>query len=318
MEILLLEELALDARAWLAARHDVDYRPDLLADEAALDVALRTAAGVMVPSSMKVTRALLDRAPQLRAIGRIHDGTENVDFEACQRRHVRVIQTASATVRASAEYLLLTLLTLFRQGVAKRGDASQRSRKRRGREINDCVVGLFGLSPPAHMLATMLTPLGARLIGYDPAVHRSSELWRRLGVQPVAMEEMLATADAISLQAVYASRYSGLINERVLGHCKPGQMWTSISRPSMFDLGALAHALRSGRISAFMMDSDDPVLLAPDCPLRGIHHLRVTPCIAPYTEEAMLRGSWYLVDRMHEALQASAPDAPGPGAATGL
>ena len=318
MDILLLEELAPDARAWLGARHSVHYRAELLDDQAELHAALRDVEGVIVPANMKINRALLDLAPRLRAIGRVHDGTENVDFEACQRRQVRVIQTASATVRASAEYLLLTLLTLFRQGVAKRGDASQRARKRRGREINDCVIGLFGLSPPAHMLATMLAPLGARLVGYDPAVHRSSEIWRRLGVQPVVMEEMLAIADAVSLQAIYASRYSGLINERVLGHCKPGQMWTSISRPSIFDLGALAHALQSGRISAFMMDSDDPVLLAPDCPLRGIHHLRVTPRIAPYTEEAILRGSWYLVDRMHEALESPAPDKPAPGIATAI
>ena len=80
---------------------------------------------------------------------------------------------------------------------------------------------------------------------------------------------------------------------------------TSISRPSLFDLDALAAALRSGRIAAFLMDSDDERLAAPDCPLRGLPTLRITPRLAPRTQESHLRGSWYLADRLHETLAMS-------------
>ena len=124
----------------------------------------------------------------------------------------------------------------------------------------------------------------------------------RLGVQPMALTDMLEVADAVSVQTIYASRYRGLVSERVLESCKPGQLWTSISRPSLFDLPALAGALRSGRISAFMMDSDDERLTAPDSPLHGLTNLRITPRLAPFTQESQLRGSWYLADRIHETL----------------
>lgn len=302
MEILLLEDLAADARQWLAARHEVDYRPELLDDEGLLREHLQRVSALVVPPRLKINGQLLDAAPHLVAVGRIHDGTENIDFEACQKRRVRVIQASSATVRASAEYLLSSLLTLFRQGVKMRGDGDARSRREPGREINDSVIALFGMAPPAHVLATMLVPLGARVVGYDPAVHRNAELWRRLGVQPMALNDMLEVADAVSMQTIYASRYRGLVGERVLAACKPGQMWTSISRPSLFDLPALADVLRSGRISAFMMDSDDEQLTAPDSPLRGLTNLRITPRLAPFTHESQLRGSWYLADRIHETL----------------
>lgn len=311
LDILLLEDLAPDARQWLAARHHVNYRPELLDDPASLRAHLQMAEALVVPPRMKVNRPLLDQAPRLVAVGRIHDGTENIDFEACQKRRVRVIQASSATVRASAEHLLSTLLTLFRHGVRQPGGGAP-MRLRPGREINDSVVGLLGLAPPGHVLATMLIPLGVRVVGYDPAVHRTAELWRRLGVQPMSLAEMLEVSDAVSVQLVYASRYRGLLGERTLAACKPGQLWTSISRPALFDLDALAVALRSNRIGALMMDTDDERLFAADSPLAGLHNVRVTPRLAPYTHESMLRGSWYLADRIHETLVMShmrrAPD----------
>lgn len=301
MDILLLEDLAADAREWLAARHRVDYRPELLDDGERLRAELERVDALVVPPLFKINRQLLDAAPRLVAVGRIHDGTENIDFEACQRRRVRVVQASSATVRASAEYLLSTLLQLFRH----RGHAAPLApgpRGAAGREINDSVIGLFGMAPPAHMLATMLVSLGARVVGYDPAVHRNAELWRRLGVQPMSLNDMLEVADAVSMQTIYASRYRGLVGERVLVACKPGQLWTCISRPSLFDLDALAAALYVGRIGAFLMDSDDPRLTAPDSPLRYAPNLRITPRLAPYTQESQVRGSWYLADRLHETL----------------
>ena len=270
VDILLLEDLAPDARQWLAARHQVDYRPELLDDAALLRSHLYKVDAMVVPPRLKINNALLDFAPRLVAVGRIHDGTENIDFEACQKRRVRVIQASSATVRASAEYLLLSLLTLFRQGVGSPLQGPPRARGEPAREIGDSVIGLLGLAPPAHVLATMLVPLGVRVVGYDPAVHRNAELWRRLGVQPLGLPEMLEVADAVSMQVIYASRYRGLLGERMLAACKPGQLWTSISRPSLFELDALADTLRSGRIAALMLDSDDERLAAPDSPLRGL------------------------------------------------
>ena len=83
MDILLLEELVADARQWLEARHHVDYRPELLEDEALLRGRLYKVDALVVPPRLKINAQLLDYAPRLAAVGRIHDGTENLDFEAC-------------------------------------------------------------------------------------------------------------------------------------------------------------------------------------------------------------------------------------------
>ncbi len=306
MEILLLENLAADARQWLAARHQVDYRPELARDAQALRARLYKTDALVVPSWLRVGAPLLDFAPRLVVVGRIHEGGDNIDFEACQRRSVRVVQASSATARATAEWLLTALLTLFRSGGNLNVGAAPGDLQSPGREINDSVIGLFGLSAPAQMLAPMLVALGARVLGYDPALHRSAEIWARLGVQPLSLAEMLAAADAISMQTVYASRYRGLVGERVLQSCKPGQLWVSASRASLFELNALAAALRSGRMAACWMDSDEELLARPGNPLNGLPSARITPRLAPRTRESYLRGSWYLADRLHQTLEMSA------------
>lgn len=306
MEILLLEDLEADARQWLAARHRVDYRPELLRDPAALQGELYDVDAMVAPLGLRINNQLLNYAPRLVAIGRLQEGADNIDFESCQRHGVRVIQAASAGTRARAEYLLTALLNLFRLGgqlhTGYRSDAGDVL----GREINDSVVGLFGMSPTAQILAPMLVALGARVVGYDPGVHRSAELWERLGVQPLTMSELLEAADAVSMQTVYASRYRGLVNDRVLASCRHRQLWACVSRASLFDPAALARCLRSGRIEAFWMDSDDAVLDEANSPLRGLPNLRITSGWAARTGEAQLRGSWYLADRMHQALAMSA------------
>lgn len=296
MEILLLEDLAPDARQWLEERHHVDYQPQLAHDPGALRGQLYKTEALVVPPQLKVNSQLLDFAPRLAVIGRLHDDEENIDFHACQRRRIRVVQATNAAVRANAEFQLGALLSLLRPGLMRD------SVPRPGREINDSVIALFGMAPTAHLLATMLVPLGARVVGYDPAVHRTAELWQRLGVQPLGLADMLEVADAVAVQMIYASRYKGMVGERVLAACKPGQLWTSISRPELFQWPALADALRTGRMGACVMDSDDARLRAPESLLRGVPNLHLTPRLAPSTQEARLRGSWYVADRIHETL----------------
>ncbi|MDR2153943.1 MAG: hydroxyacid dehydrogenase [Burkholderiaceae bacterium] len=296
---MLLHDLTADAHQWLVERHEVDYQPALADDPPLLRSQIYDANALIVPPRLKIDIQLLNSAPRLMAIGRICDDTDNLDLQACQRRGVRIIQASGFTARASAEYLLFSLLSLYRRGAQARGsftDAPQ------GREINDSVVALLGLTPPAQLLASTLTSLGACVVGYDPAVHRSAELWHRLGVQPMGLAAMLKIADAVSVQLVYASRYRGLVGERVLESCKPGQLWASITRSLVFDLPALAAALRDGRIGALLMDSDDEQLAHAGNPLKDLPNLRITPGAAPLTQESMVRGSWHLADRIHHTL----------------
>jgi D-3-phosphoglycerate dehydrogenase len=304
VDILLLERLVPEALAWLEARHSVESRPELALDPSALRKAVYNAHAVVLPRKVQVTREFLDFAPVLKAVARMHVGTDNTDLEACRERSVRVIQATTANVRSNAEYLLAALLLLYRRGIGSSLIGDRHADIRIGRELNGSVVGLFGLAPTAHTLALMLHSLGAKLVGYDPAVHHTAPLWSRLNIQPLSLSEMLAQADSISVQMMYASRYQGFINDKVLAHCKPGQLWVGTSRSQLFDVDALANALTDGRIEACMLDGAETGFASKGSPLHELSNLFLTPRIGSYTRESRLRASWYVAHRIHETLAA--------------
>jgi phosphoglycerate dehydrogenase-like enzyme len=305
LDILLLDRLVPEALAWLQARYSVASRPELAGDPSALRKAVYNTQSIVLPRKVVVTKEFLDFAPLLKAVARLHVGTDNTDLEACRKREVRVIQATSANVRSNAEYLLASLLLLYRRGIGSSLTGDRHADIRIGRELFGSTVGLFGLTPTAHTLALMLHALGARLIGYDPAVHHTAPIWSRLHITPVSLQELMSNADAVSVQVLYASRYEGFINDKLLAHCKPGQLWVGITRSQFFDANALAGALTDGRIEACMLDGAEAGFASKGTALNALGNLFITPRLGSHTHESRLRASWYVAHRIHETLSAA-------------
>ena len=309
MDILLLDALVPEATAWLESRHSVQYQPEFAEDLVSLRrVAYKTRA-IVFPRQTVVTRELLDFLPRLKAVGRLQVGTDNTDLEACSERDIKVIHASSANVRSNAEFLLSCLLMLYRRGVVSALMGRRHPSSQMGRELHGSTVGILGLAPTAHILADMLSGLGVRLIGYDPAVHHTAPVWERLRIQPVTLRELVSQADAVSVQMLYANRFRGFVNDKLLLSCKRGQLWVGISRSELFDETALASALGDGRIEACVLDGADASFVREGSPLSGVKNLFLTPRLAPHTREARLRSSWYVAHRLHAALALDAAGA---------
>ena len=306
MSVLLVDPLVPEALSWLQERHSVAFQPDLADNPLALRKAVADVRALVLPSHVVVSREFLDFAPKLQLVARMQLSSDNTDLDACARRRVRVVQARSATLRSNAEYVLYGLLMLYRRGMVSALLGRQLAHVRMGRELAGSTIGMLGLAPVAHTLAPMLNALGVRLVGYDPAVHHAAPIWSTLGVEPVSVEQLLARADAVSLQMIYATRFRGWINERLLNHCKPGQLWVSVSRSSLFDAEALALALSDGRMDACLVDGAGEGFAAEGSPLHGIPNLHLTPRLGAHTREAKLRASWYVAHRIHDTLSPAA------------
>lgn len=304
MDILLLDALVPEAMTWLETRHGVGYHPELADDLTSLRKIAYKTKGIVFPRQTVVTRDFLDFLPKLKAIGRLHVGTDNTDLEACKERDIKVVHASSANVRSNAEYLLSSLLLLYRRGLVSALMGRRHPTTQMGRELHGSTVGILGLAPTAHTLAGMLSGLGVRLIGYDPAVHHTAPIWERLRIQPVSLPELVSQADAVSVQMLYATRFRGFVNDKLLSACKRSQLWVGISRSELFDEGALAAALCDGRIEACILDGAEASFLGDTSPLKGLKNLFVTPRLGSHTREARLRSSWYVAHRMHEAISA--------------
>lgn len=304
VDILLLDALVPEAVTWLQTRHSVEYRPELADDLIALRKVAYKTRGIVFPRQTIVTRGFLDFLPKLKAVGRLHIGTDNIDIDACKERDIKVVHASSANVRSNAEYLLSSLLLLCRRGLVSALMGHKHPSAQIGRELHGSTVGILGLAPAAHTLAGMLSGLGVRLIGYDPAVHHTAPVWERLGIQPVSLHELVSQADAVSVQMVYATRYRGFVNAKLLAACRRDQLWVGISRSDLFEEAALAAALGDGRIEACILDGVEPGFVGDTSPLKGLKNLFATPRLGSYTREARLRASWYVAHRMHEAIGA--------------
>ena len=301
MDLLIVEPLEQDVVQWLASRHEVRFAPELAQDPRAFRQALYNVRAIVVPSNVSLDATALHYAPVLRAVGRVSAGAENIDLDACAKAGVEVVRSLAATAQAEAEFMLGALLSMLRRVPVEGADGMWV-----GRELGGASVGLVGMTPAARSSAKMLAGFGARVAGYDPAMHATDSLWERWGVRPLGLRELLEQSDAVCVQLNYFSRYHGLLGERFLPFCKPDQVLVCIAHSGLFDHAALAQAMGSGRIAAAWFDSLEPGALDEGRPLAGIDNLQVTPRVASTTRESRRRSAWAVVKRIDEVLAGSA------------
>jgi D-3-phosphoglycerate dehydrogenase len=305
LNILLMDTLMPDAMAWLQARHEVVYCPALAQEMVTLRKKAYNTHAILLPRKTVLTQELIDFMPYLKVVCRLHTGIDNTDLEACRERDIKVVHAGSANLRSNAEYLLSSLLLLYRRGLVSSLIGRRLLSAQLGRELHGSTVAILGLAPTAHILANMLHGLGVKLIGYDPAVPENASVWKHLNIEPVSLPNLIARADAVSVQMLYSARFKDFVDNTLLASCKPNQLWVGISRSELFEERALAAALGDGRIEAFILDGANASFAGPGSPLLEAKNFFITPRLAPHTREAKLRSSWFVARRLHEALTAT-------------
>ena len=305
MSLLIVDSLDPDVLEWLRDRHVVRVAPELALDPRAFRGALYNVRATIVPATVLLDAQALQHAPMLRAVGRIGAGAENIDVDACARARVEVVRSPTASANAEAEFMLGALLSMLRHAPT----AAAADGAKVGRELGSATVGLIGMPPSARSLAQILLGFGSRVIGYDPSLHSSDGIWPRWRVMPVGLRDLIERADAVCVQLSYFSRFRGLLGERFLPYCKPGQVIVCISHSGLFDEASLADALQSGRLAGAWLDSVQPGALEAGRPLHGIETLQATPRLASTTQESRQRSAWAVARRIDDLLnvEASAP-----------
>jgi phosphoglycerate dehydrogenase-like enzyme len=297
MDVLIVEPLSADVLQWLGARHGVRMMPELAQDPQAFRRAVARTRAVIIPPSVALDASALQRAPQLRVVGRLSAGAENIDIEACARAGIEVVRPANASAAAEAEFAIGAILQMLRRVPVLNSEGLLV-----GRELGGMTVGVVGGTPTAKHLAELLNAFGARVVGYDPGVHGSDAGWARAGVEPVLLPELLRSSDAVCVLLAYFPRYAGLFGERMLAECRQDQVIVCLGHSALFDETALAAALTQGPLAAAWFDSLEPGLLDPGRPLRHVDTLQVTPRVSATTLQSRERSAWAVARRVDELL----------------
>ena len=253
--------------------------PEALADD------LKTADALVVRSATKVTAALIDAAPRLRAIARAGTGVDNVDVAAASARGIVVMNAPGANSVSVAELAMGFVLALARHLPA--ADAAMKQgkwekKKFLGEEVRDKVLGLAGLGRIGQEVARRAAGFGMRLIAHDPFI--SEKIASDLGVELVSLDDLFVRADYLSLHMPSNAQTRKLVNAERLARAKKGLRIINTARGDLVDEQALADAIESGQIAGAGLDvfEKEPTV---DQRLQKLPQVLATPHIAASTRE---------------------------------
>jgi D-3-phosphoglycerate dehydrogenase / 2-oxoglutarate reductase len=285
---------------------------DATATPAELPRHLADAWGLIVRSRTKVTASLLAEAPRLELIARAGVGVDNIDMAAAAARKIRVVNAPAAATTSVAE-LSVALYLLLVRGLypAIEGTKGGRwERSRLGHELSGRTVGFVGYGRIAREVARRLAPFAARTVAFDPFVRQTDDATRLL-----PFEELLATADIVSLHAALTPENRHLLGAPEFEKMRPGTLLVNVARGALVDEAALLAALRSGKLGGAALDvfeTEPPT----ERELLGHPNVIATPHLGASTEEAQARAGQETVAEVLRALAGeplTALVAPPPG-----
>lgn len=293
----------------LKRRFDVDYRPKLIDDPAALESAVAWADAWIVRNRTQVRGRLLDAAVHVKVIGRLGVGLDNIDTAACESRGIRVIPATGANAESVAEYVITVALGLLR-GVyastrAVEAGTWPRQMLSQGREAAGKTLGLVGLGNIGRLTARKAAAMGMRVIAHDSQLPADAEAWSELPGASRSLEALLRESDVVSLHVPLTPETRGLLDRERLALMKRDAVVVNTARGGIVDEAALATMLREGRLGGAALDVFENEPLAAGSPLVGVPRLLLTPHIAGVTLESNERVSALIAERVAEALGAS-------------
>lgn len=295
------------AVAQLSAVHSVLYDPVLVDDAPRLKAEAATADVLVVRNRTQVRGDLLAALARCRVIGRLGVGLDNIDVPACQARGMQVIPATGANALSVAEYVVGTALLLLRGAYQSSADVAAgkwpRNALSNGREAGGKTLGLIGFGSIGQLTARMARALGMQVIAFDAMMDDAHPAFGEYGVRCAGLDEVIRTADVVSLHVPLVDSTRGLFDAARLASMKPGAVLINTARGGIVDEVALAAALRSGHLGGAAIDVFGVEPLPAAAHFDGCPNLVLTPHVAGVTAEANERVSFLIADKVLEALK---------------
>jgi phosphoglycerate dehydrogenase-like enzyme/2-keto-3-deoxy-L-rhamnonate aldolase RhmA len=236
-------------------------RPEIGADQ------LKGANGVIVLTP-RVTAASLANSGDLLAIGRFGVGYDSVDVPACTAADVLLIIAAGAVDRSVAEATIAWMLALTHQmrtkdRLVREAHWHERSRFM-GCELRDRTLGTIGFGGIGKAVVRLLAGFGMNQpLVFDPFISAASAAEH--GARAVSLEELLRTADFVSIHCPLTAETRNLIGTRELALMKPDAYLINAARGGIVAEDALYQALAEKRIAGAALDcfATEPLVKAP-------------------------------------------------------
>ncbi|MGH3106386.1 MAG: phosphoglycerate dehydrogenase [Rubrobacteraceae bacterium] len=306
MKVLITEKLADPGVELLKEDFEVDVLLDLGPGE--LLERIGEYDGLLIRSATKVTAEIIERAQNLKAIGRAGIGVDNIDIEAATKRGVLVANAPESNTVAAAEHTLGLMLAAARRIPAADSSLREGEWKRsafKGVEVSEKTLGLVGLGHVGAIVARGAAGMGMHVLAYDPYV--SEDRMRSMNVDRAeSLDEVYESSDFISLHVPRTPQTAGMVDAGALEKMKPAAYLINVARGGIVDEMALYNALKDGTIAGAALDvfATEPTT---DSPLFSLPNVVVTPHLGASTAEAQDRAGVTAAVQVAIALRGAVP-----------
>ena len=244
--------------------------------------------GLIVRSKTKVTKEVISAGKNLKVIGRAGVGVDNVDVDSATEHGIIVMNAPAGNTISTAEHTMAMMLAMSRnvpRAVFSLMEGKWEKKKFIGVELFGKVLGIIGLGRIGSEVAKRAIAFGMRVVGHDPYI--PPETVRRIGVEPVALDDLLSKADYITVHVPLTSETRHFIGEKAFKQMKDGVRVINCARGGLVDEKALYDAIKDGKAAGAVLDvfEEEPPV---NNPLIGLDELVATPHLGASTEEAQV------------------------------
>ncbi len=259
-----------------------------------------------------ITRNILKEAKRLKLIQQPSIGYNHIDDVACKELNIPLANTPGANDIGVAEHTVMLALACLKKlpffnEKTHEGEWLFDKRMSIGvYEINGKTYGLVGMGRTAKAVAERLVPFGVNLLYYD-IIKLSVDDERKYHAKYAPLDELLKTADIISLHLPLTNETHGIIDASKLAMMKPSAILINVGRGPLVDESTLAEALRNKKLAMAAVDVFGEEPPPKNHPLFGLENCILTPHLAGSTQESGARIINMTFDNVCRAMKGEKP-----------
>jgi D-3-phosphoglycerate dehydrogenase len=231
--------------------YGVNFKPEISFQETLESIA--PYAGLIINSKIFCGEELLNKAPNLRWVGRLGSGMEVIDKDACDKRAVKYFNSPEGNRNAVAEHALGLLLNVMNNITKSNNEVKEGKWIRepnRGEELSGRTIGIIAFGNTGEAFAKLLAGFDVRILAYDK--YRKGFANER--VKESTLEEIFHEADIISLHLPLTDETKYMVDEKFLNSFRKQIYLINTSRGKVLKTTALLEALHSGKVKATALD----------------------------------------------------------------